>query len=185
MAQKRIYLRKSGQKNFATLRIWRFLIGTMENQFPESPESLWRRKLSGAERDQLRASPELDLEAGLTDALSQLPNVPVPSNFTARVLDAIELEDARMARSAQSKGWRWNWHRLLPRAAVTAAVLLFAGLGLQHYETGVAHAEMIKSLSTVATAHAMPDVEMLNNFDAIQRMGQSGRADTDLLAALQ
>jgi hypothetical protein len=162
-----------------------FKLETMEDQSPELRESLWRRKLSKAERSELRAQPELELEARLTDALGQMPNLPVSSNFTARVLEAIELEEAQSARAAQSKGWHWNWHRLLPRVAVTAAILLFAGIGMQYHATGLQRAAMIKSLSTVASAQTVPSVEALNNFDTIQRMSQSGRADTELLVALQ
>jgi hypothetical protein len=69
--------------------------------------------------------------------------------------------------------------------AVTAAILVFAGVGIQRHEAGLQRAEMVKTLSTVASAQTVPSVEALNNFDAIQRMTQSGRADTDLLAALQ
>jgi hypothetical protein len=154
----------------------------MEKQTSERREALWRQKLSGAERAELRAQPELELEARLTDALAQMPNAPAPSNFTARVLAAIELEEAQAARSP---GWDWNWRRLWPRVAVTAAVLLFAGVGVQRYEAGIQRTEMVKSLSLVASAKTVPDVEALNNFDAIQRMSQSGRADNELLAALQ
>ncbi len=155
----------------------------MDNETPELRESLWR-KLSAAERAALSARPELKLEARLTDALAQLPNAPVPSNFTARVLDAIELEEAGAARS-QARGWHWNWRLLWPRVAVTAAVLLFAGFGLQQHELGVRRAEMAKSLSVVASANTVPDVDALNNFDVIQGMSQSGRADNDLLVAMQ
>ncbi|HEX4350555.1 MAG TPA: hypothetical protein VH251_09210 [Verrucomicrobiae bacterium] len=157
----------------------------MENQTPESRESLWRRKLSGAERAELRARPELELEARLTDSLARLPNAPVPSNFTARVLDAIELEEARSERSAKASGWHWNWHRLLPRVAVTAAVLLFAGMGFQRYEAGLHRAEMAQSLSVVASAKTVPSLDALNNFDTIRSMSQSGHADTELLADMQ
>ena len=58
-------------------------------------EALWRRKLSEAGRNALRAQPELELEARLTAALAKIPDAPVPSNFTARVLAAIELDEAR------------------------------------------------------------------------------------------
>jgi hypothetical protein len=157
----------------------------MENQSPEPRELLWRRKLSETERADLRAQPELELEARLTDALAVLPSVPVPSNFTARVLNAIELEEARSARPAPASGWHWSWRLLLPRVAVTAAMLFFAGFGLQHYQAGLQREEMIKNISTVASAKTVPSTDALNNFDTIQRMGQSGRADTDLLVALQ
>ena len=157
----------------------------MENQTPEPRESLWRRKLSGTERAELRARPELELEARLTDALTQLSDVPVPSNFTTRVLDAIELEEARSARSVKSSGWHWNWHLLLPRIAVTAAVLLFAGVGFQRYQAGLHRAEMAQSISVVASAKTVPSLDALNNFDTIQSMSQSGHADAELLADMQ
>ncbi len=154
----------------------------MEHQSPEPRESLWRRKLSAAERAALRSQPELDLEARLTEALAQLPNAPVPSNFTARVLAAIELEEARLARA---KGWRWNWHWVLPRLAAVTAVLLFAGWGLQQQELARQRAELAKSLSLVASARTVPSVEALENLEVIQRMSQPAQADTELLAALQ
>jgi hypothetical protein len=159
-----------------------FKLKAMENQSPERNEFLWRRQLSEAERAELRAQPELELEARLTEALTQISNAPVPSNFTARVLDALNLEDARAGRP---RGWHWSWRLLLPRLAVTAAIILFAGVGVQRYQAGRHRADMVKSLSVVASAQAAPSVDALNNFDAIQRMSQSGRADNELLAALQ
>ena len=47
--------------------------------------------------------PDLDLEARLTAALARIPDAAVPSNFTARVLTAIELEEAAAARSRGRK----------------------------------------------------------------------------------
>jgi hypothetical protein len=154
----------------------------MENQTPETRERLWRRKLSKTDRAELRGHPELELEAWLTDALAQLPDAPAPSNLTARVLNAIEFEEARAARA---HGGHWNWRLLWPRVAVTAGVLAFALLGIQYHETGVRHVAMVKNLAQVTRADTVPDVEALNNFDVIQPMSQAGRADTELLAALQ
>ena len=71
----------------------------MKEQPSNTGESLWRRKLSEAERATLRASPELELEAKLTAALGKISEASVPSNFTARVLAAVELEEMRSARS--------------------------------------------------------------------------------------
>lgn len=157
----------------------------MENQSPEQFESVWRRKLSAAERARLRNQPGLEAEAQLTDALTRLPDSPVPSNFTARVMDAIEREDVRVAREERPRGWHWNWRGWLPRAAMAVAVLLVAGLGVQRYELSAHRAAIAKTLSQVASAKSVPDLEALNNFDAIVRMGQSAHADTDLLVALQ
>ena len=157
----------------------------MNSHTPEERESLWRRRLSEVERAGLRATPELELEARLTEALARLPEAPVPSNFTARVLAAVELEEARSDRAAARPRWSWNWHTLLPRFAVAGAVILLAGFGLQMHERERQRADLARSLSLVAAAPAAPSVEALENLDAIQRMGQPARADTELLAALQ
>lgn len=153
----------------------------MGNQSPDWPESLWRRKLSPEERLALRTQPEREWEARLTEALAKLPPAPVPSNFTARVLAAIDLDERQAARS---QGRHWNWRFWLPRAAVTAAILLFVALGYQHHEVRVQRTEWVKSLSRVTT-ETVPSVEVLKDFDTIQRISQASRADTELLAALQ
>ena len=171
------------QKSLQLCAATGFELKTMENLSPEQRESLWRRKLSKAECEQLKNQPELELEAGLTDALAKISDVPVPSNFTARVLDAIDREEGRAARS---NGWFWNWRLLLPRIAVAAVVLVFAGVSIEHYEvTQHNRTEMANSLRLVASASTVPDVDVLNNFDTIQRMSQPVHADTDLLVALQ
>ena len=154
----------------------------MENRPSNSSESLWRRKLSAADRAGLCGQPELELEAQLTEALAKLSETPVPSNFTARVLAAIELEDAQAVRSP---GRFWNWHLLWPRVAVAAAVLIFAGVSLQRYETNSHRLVLVKNVVMVAVAQPLPSMEALNNFDAIERMSQSGHADGQLLADLQ
>jgi len=154
----------------------------MENRPSNSSESLWRRKLSAADRAGLRGQPELELEAQLTDALARLSAAPVPSNFTARVLAAIELEDARAARSP---GRTWNWRLLWPRVVVAAAVLIFAGVSIRRYETNSHRLALVKNVAMVAAAQPLPSVDALENLDAIQRMSQSAPADGELLAALQ
>lgn len=151
----------------------------MENKPSNLRESLWRRKLSDAERAELRTQPELDLEVRLTRALAKMPDAPVPSNFVAGVLNAIELEEKRAARA-----YFWNWRLLLPRFAVAMAVFVFTGLGLQRYETNLHRAELAKNLAQIATAQT-PSMDALENLDAIQRMSRSGRADPDLLVAFQ
>ncbi len=142
-------------------------------------ESLWRGKLSAAERAALRATPELELEAQLTAALAKIPHAAVPSNFTARVLDAIGREEAQAARSL----WRWNWRSLLPRIAAAAAVIIFAVVSVPRYEASSQRAALAKNVAEVAAAQPPPSVEALDNFDAIQRMSQ--RADDQLIALMQ
>jgi hypothetical protein len=58
----------------------------MQNEPSNLHESLWRQKTKGAAPG---ASPDAELELRLTEALSQLKDAPVPSNFTARLMDEI------------------------------------------------------------------------------------------------
>jgi anti-sigma factor RsiW len=134
----------------------------------------------------LRAQPEaqadLELESRLSEALARVPDAPLPSNFTARVLQAVEREEARGART---RSWSWYWRVLVPRVAVAVVVIGFAGLAYQRHELDQ-RAEFARDIALLAQAQPVPSVEALKNFDAIQRMGQTTpRADDDLLALLQ
>ena len=122
------------------------------------------------------------LQNELREMLSRLPDAPVTSNFTTRVMQQIDLEESRRSR-------KWNfildWHAFLPRATVATAAVLFAGLTLQHHELNVQRAALAKNVALVAESQPPPDVDALKNFDAIQRMGQPAHADEELLALLQ
>jgi len=115
----------------------------------------------------------------LREWLARLPVAPVSSNFTARVMQAVELEELRAARP---HGWRWNWYSLLPRVAVVAVAVVAAGLSVQYYEIGAHREQIAHSVAFVATGQPLPSVDALQNFDAIQRMGQPAHADEGLLA---
>jgi anti-sigma-K factor RskA len=161
---------------------------TMKNEPLQNQlrELAWRRKLTGAERAELRAQPEaqadLELESRLSDALARVPDAPVPSNFTARVLQSIEREEARGARTQSGS---WYWRVLVPRIAVAVAVVAFAGLAYQHHESDK-RAQLARDVALLARAQSLPSVEALKNFDAIQRMSQTTtRADVELLALLK
>jgi len=145
-------------------------------------ELAWRRKLTDAEKAGLRTHPEaqadLELESRLTAALARVPEAPVASNFTARVLQAIEREEARGARTL---GWSWYWRVLIPRVAVAVAVVGFAGLAYQHHQFDK-RAQLARDVALLAKAQPLPSVEALKNFDAIQRMSQTtSQADDKLL----
>jgi anti-sigma factor RsiW len=117
------------------------------------------------------------LQNELRALLSRLPDAPVASNFTARVLQAVELEDARRPRP-----WHFNWHSLLPRVAFALAVVLFAGLTFQRHELIARRVALAQSVALVASSSSLPDLDALKNFDAIQRMSQSAPADEEILA---
>ncbi len=149
-------------------------------------ELAWRRKLTEAERTELRAQPEaqadLELESRLSEALARVPDAPMPSNFTARVLQAIEREEAHAVRT---RSWSWYWRVLVPRVAVAVAVVGFAGLAYQHHEFDK-RVQLARDVALLAQAQPVPSVEALKNFDAIRRMSQTApRADDELLALLR
>src|SRR5258708_22422771 len=101
-------------------------------------ELSWRRKLTGAEEAELQkylaahpeAKAEWETDADLNRFLDGLPAAPpVASNFTARVVQAVERETAVPARA---EGWfaRGVFRNWLPKAA---AACLVAGVGLLGY----------------------------------------------------
>jgi negative regulator of sigma E activity len=151
----------------------------------ELRELLWRRRLTDAERARAAGRPEvlaeLELDARLTNALAQLPAAQVPSNFTARVLQAVDREEA----PPQTLDGRWFWTRWLPRVAVTAAVVACAAVTWQRHELNEHRTAIVHTMAQLAGSSSLSPVEALDNYDAIQRMGQAQPADQKLLALLE
>src|SRR5262249_40432154 len=104
-----------------------------EPRYHQLLEAAWRRRLTATEEAELRAwlaaHPELradwETETALNEHLVQLPDAPVSTNFTARVLQAVERESAGVQRPASR--WPWILHSLLPKAAFAALFLLVGG----------------------------------------------------------
>ena len=110
--------------------------------------------------------------------LSRLPDAPVASNFTARVMQAVELEEMRQSR------WRvfgWSWRAWVPRASVGSALVVLAAFTFQQHNLYLHQVALAKNAALVAS-QPLPSLDALKNFDAIQRMSQPARADNDLLA---
>jgi hypothetical protein len=117
-------------------------------------------------------------EGQLHRLLSHLPDAPVASNFTARVMQAIELEDMRRSR------WyflSWSWRVFIPRAIGPALVFGLAVIAFHQHEVSAQRRELANSVALVAT-QPMPSLDALKNFDAIQRMSQTAHPDNELLA---
>lgn len=122
--------------------------------------------------------PLQNVQKQMRELLSRLPDAPVASNFTARVLQAIEAEEMRRSR------WHlmgWDWRGFFPRITVTAAAAGIAVVAFYQHDLSVQRQKIGQDVYAVAS-QPMPSVEALKNFDAIQRMGQSARPDEDLLA---
>ncbi|MHB8523538.1 MAG: hypothetical protein ACYDH9_22660 [Limisphaerales bacterium] len=131
-----------------------------------------------------RAAWEEDLR--LNQLLRQLPDAPMPTNFTAQVWQAVERELGRPP--ARVPVWRWGWLGGLGWARPAVLTALVCALGLAGYHRYRAHVrvELARSVATISTVATIPTVEMLENFDAINRLSQAPPIpDKDLLAALQ
>lgn len=153
-------------------------------------ELAWRRKLTPAEQSELQAwldahpeaAAEHALERALNDALAQLPQAPVPSNFTARIQQAIACET--QAPATQPLDWTWVWRRLLPRTAV-ALLVLGTGTFAYHRHREQQRARTGESIVTVLGVTSLPKPEVLEDFDVIRRLDTAPTADQELIALLQ
>ena len=158
-------------------------------EFDDNQTKSWR-KLSAAEAAQLRAwleeHPELradwDTETRLTEALARLPDAPVPTNFTARVLQAIKSE-AAVKRPARLR-LPWFLRTLAPRAA--AAGVIFAAVFLTYHEhTMTKRAELVQGVKVVAGVSSLPSPEILQDFDTIRQMSSAPGPDPELIALMK
>ena len=165
----------------------------MDNQhYEEIKEAGWRRALKSDEEAALQkflaAHPEARTawgeEAALNRLLERLPAAPVSSNFTARVMLAVQATPARSA-------WR-DWFALeqwLPEglAGRVAMCSMMVCLGLISFrESQVIHrVRMARQLADVSRLAALPPMEWLKDFDTINKISKVKVADDELLAALE
>ncbi len=150
----------------------------MQNEPANQPETLWRRSTTKVGLGEAATPAEVELELRLTDVLSRLKDAPVPSNFTARVLAEIDREQ-QLTPARPPRRWRWNF---LPRLVGAGAVLLLAASLMEHHQQISHRQQLAQTLASVAGVHAVPSVDALKNFEAIQAMGQPAPADEELLA---
>jgi anti-sigma factor RsiW len=130
------------------------------------------------------AQADWDTEAKLQSALDRLPDVPVPSNFTARVLEMVEREAAAEMRQGERK-WRFSRRlRWLPKLAF-GAIVLGAGLLSYHQFQTARFAEYAHSVAAVSDVSSLPGPEILKDFDAIRVSNPTTLPDEQLLAALK
>ncbi len=148
-------------------------------------ETTWRRPLTPAEEAELRlslaANPELqaDLESenNLTSALNGLRDVPTASNFTARVIQAIESETRASTRRPRSQLF---WRSWFPKFGL-AATALCAGVLLLHHQRVTERIERAQNVAAISKVALDP--ALLKDFKPISQMGRpSVSPDEELLA---
>ena len=164
-----------------------------EAEYNHLREESWRRALTSAEEARLQshlaanpeAQAEWEAEKGLTQFLADLPDVPVSSNFTSLVLQAVDREASLSVRSEGALGWfRRFLRRPASRLAWAAAAFTIALVGLQYYHSWQ-RSEMADSVVKIPSAAALPDPRLFQDFDAIQRLNQvAGVDDAELIRVL-
>lgn len=163
-----------------------------DSVYQKLKESSWQRKLSPQEEAELdaymvahpEARADWEAETGLNQLLDKLPDAPLSSNFTAQVLQAVQLEETRLSR-VQKRGWTaWRTgFRWVFRSAIAGFAACLGLLGLHQYQLSQQVAMARNVEATVAIA---PKVEWLQDFDTIHQMSNvSSPADEELLAALK
>ena len=161
-----------------------------ETEYRELIEASWRRPLTAAEEARLQAwlasHPEeqarCESEFSLNHLLEQLPDVPVASNFTARVLQAARSEVARPSQRPFLQILR-QW--LLPRRATGvawAALAVCVTWVAIHQADSSAKARRAKELAIIARTAVVSDPVVAENFDAILRLPYT--EDEELFAVL-
>ena len=120
----------------------------------------------------------------LTGAVAHLRAPVVPTNFTTRVLEAVRAEQRSAGQSNGGlAGWwrRFGWR---PRIAVLGGATALVAVVMVQHRIHVQQ-EVVLSVRTLSPAAAVPSIEWLSDFDAIQKLGQVPPTDEDLLAALR
>ena len=147
------------------------------NQDPDQQrfrEILWRRPLTAAEQAELQkwlhthpeAQQEFETDTILSGSLANLPEAPVPSNFTTRVLQAVAAEAHSKARGrATNLPW---WQLWLPRfAAIGLVVAVCLGGWRYHVQQQDRWGELV---SEVATAPVLANPSVLADFEEVYRL---------------
>ncbi len=156
-------------------------------------ELSWRRKLTPAQQAELRAwlaehpqaRADWQAEAALNQALGQLPDAAVPSNFTALVLEAVGRETAAASRQPRLSWLAWRRRlRWLPKMAFLA-VLLGASLLSYHQVLAFQRAQLARSVVAISDVASLPSPQILTNFEAIQVLDRTPPADIELLQLLK
>jgi anti-sigma factor RsiW len=141
-----------------------------------SPEEESRLEAWLAANPDARSAWEQDRALGR--ALQSLPDAPVSSNFTARVMQELDLEEARESR--KQGGWRLFWPRLgWATAAVTLAIF-----GTQQFRNIQRTQLAVDAAMVTKDIARLPDA--FRDFDVVESLRQIPPASDDgILIALQ
>jgi hypothetical protein len=149
----------------------------------------WRRPLTDAEQTELRAwltthpeaAADIEMDAALNAALAKSPDAPLSSNFTARVMAAIEQDEAAQSRASSRPKGNW-WRVFIPRFAVASFVVVCVTLGYRH-NTTVQRMELSDAAQQIAGARELSDMTVIEDFETIRSLNPAeATVDENLLA---
>ncbi len=152
-------------------------------------EIAWRRPLTAVEQAELDAwlaqhpdaQSEAETEAALTHVLNQLPDAPLPSNFTARVLQAVQQEENAARRKTTRPTWR-IWRGFLPRL-VGASLLVLGGFAFWQHRAAQQQ-QLAATAREVAEARLLVDPVLAKDFEIIAGLTPSEMVADDSLLAM-
>lgn len=165
-----------------------------DEQFQRIKETSWKRPLTPEEQAALRAflaahpgsRESWEQEAALNQLLTRLPNAPVSSNFTARLMQAVQEEKPR--RRALWLDWfnpsQWLPDGMAGRLALCSTMVCLGVISFNESQT-MHRAKVARELANVTRVAALPRVEWLKDFDTINGISQVRVADDELLSALK
>ena len=159
--------------------------------FNQLREQSWRRELTPGEeaalRDWLAKHPETQADwenqTALNEALRRLPDAPLSSNFTSRVLQAVQRGQAAESRRTRRGQITW-WRRLVWRLGLACVIGAAGFFSYEQYYAAHLRAQVKQSIVAVSAVSSLPSAEILENFEAI-RLSGTPAADEKLLSLLQ
>lgn len=162
-----------------------------ESDISHLHEILWRRPLNPAERTALQRwlsehpgeRADWEAELALAGCLDQLSAVPVSSNFTARVLEAVDRESTVPTPGSPARSV-WLSFRFWARAGAALSLVTALGLFLGHRQRVEGRAELARCVAVAVEAARVPGVEALTDFETIQRLGHATPVDEELFLTL-
>ena len=161
--------------------------------FERFREIIWQRALTDAEQAELEAwlaaNPEFrtewQAEMSLSVSLRRLPAPEVPSNFTARVLQAVERERENESRPQETAHW---WHAVTRKArwvttGALATISVLIALGIHQKQVEKQHE--LALMNRLRELPNVPNTDVLANFETIRVLNQAPSPDDQLLALLE
>jgi hypothetical protein len=164
-----------------------------DSEYRELVEASWRRSLTHEEQARLSGwvatHPDLQLdwetETALNQTLARLPDARLSSNFTARVMQAIDAEAIAASRERSIFAQLQAFFRArAPRIAWALLLVGLLGLGMYQHQKASRH-ELATGLTALVHVAALPDPKALQDWDAVQQLSQlPPREDEELFKVL-